>query len=192
MTSEPSPETWDASATLILVDLQLALDDPSWGVRNNREAEDRALQLLERWRDTDRPIVHVRHVSRSPMSTFRPNQPGIEFKPATAPFEGELVITKHRPGAMTGTPLEQALRQHQIRQLVLVGAITENSIESTARAAADLGFDVTIASDATFTFGRRDFEGVERTADDIHAMSLANLDGEYARIWTTDRILGAT
>lgn len=180
---------WDTSATLILIDLQLALDDPSWGVRNNIGAEDRALALLERWRATERPIVHVRHVSQESGSPFRSDQQGVDFKPATAPWEGELVITKHRPGAMTGTPLEHALRQHDIRQLVLVGAITQNSIESTARAAADLGFEVTVAEDATFTFGRRDFAGVERSAEEVHAMSLANLDGEYARIWTTARIL---
>jgi nicotinamidase-related amidase len=55
--------------------------------------------------------------------------------------------------------------------------------------AGDLGFRTTVVSDATFTFGRNDFQGRFRTADEVHAMSLANLDGEYAAIRTTGEVL---
>ncbi len=46
-----------------------------------------------------------------------------------------------------------------------------------------------MVSDATFTFGRKDFDGRFRAAEEVHAMSLGNLDGEYARIYTTDQVL---
>ena len=55
--------------------------------------------------------------------------------------------------------------------------------------AGNLGFDTYVVRDATATFGRRDYDGRWRTAEEVHAMSLANLDGEYARIVTTEEVL---
>ena len=72
---------------------------------------------------------------------------------------------------------------------MIVGVTTNNSVEATARASGDLGFHTIVVSDATFTFGRKDFSGRMHTAEEVHAMSLANLDGEYAHICTTDQVL---
>lgn len=55
--------------------------------------------------------------------------------------------------------------------------------------ADNLGFETQLVADACFTFGRKDWNGVMRSADEVHAMSLANLDGEYCRVIGTD---GAT
>ncbi len=49
--------------------------------------------------------------------------------------------------------------------------------------------DCWVVSDATATFARPDYDGILRTAAEVHAMSLANLDGEYATIATTEEIL---
>ena len=75
--------------------------------------------------------------------------------------------------------------------LVIAGVITNNSIEATVRAAADSGFTVSLVHDACFTFGKRDWSGVPRTAEEVHAMSLANLDGEYCKVLSTGEILCA-
>ena len=64
---------------------------------------------------------------------------------------------------------------------MIIGVTTNNSVEATARASGNLGFRTIVVSDATFTFGRKDFAGRMHTAEEVHAMSLANLDGEYAR-----------
>ena len=56
------------SPALILIDLQLAIDDPSWGRRNNLGAEANVGLLLDHWRHGNGPIVHVRHDSREPNS----------------------------------------------------------------------------------------------------------------------------
>jgi nicotinamidase-related amidase len=178
-------------ATLLLIDVQHAIDDPSWGRRNNPDAEANILRLLVAWRERGRRIVHVRHVSREPNSTFRPGQRGVEFKAPTAPAEGELIITKHTPSAFAGTELESALRAGGGAGLVVVGFITNNSVETTVRVAATLGFPVWVVSDATATFDRRDLRGHEWLAGDVHALSLANMSGEYATILTTDDVLGA-
>ena len=73
--------------------------------------------------------------------------------------------------------------------LVIAGVITNSSVEATVRMAGDLEFEVYLVSDACFTFGRKDWEGRWRTADEVHAMSLANLNGEYCTVITTAQLL---
>ena len=146
-------------------------------------------RLLNHWRTHNRPIIHVRHVARSPESTYRGGQEGVEFKPVAQPHAGEVILTKHVCGAFTGTDLEARLRDIRSEDVVIAGVITNNSVEATARVSGDLGFRTIVVCDATFTFSRRDFSGHMHTADEVHAMSLSNLDGEYARICTTDQVL---
>jgi len=175
--------------TLLLVDVQQAIDDPSWGERNNPHAEANMARLLQAWRRADHPVVHVRHASREPHSTYRPDGPGYAFKPEVAPGAHESVLTKHVQNAFLGTDLESLLRASQAGPLVIAGVITNNSIEATARMAGNLGFDTIVVSDATFTFGKVDHDGVARSAQEVHALSLANLEGEYARVRTTQQVL---
>jgi nicotinamidase-related amidase len=178
-----------SAPALLIVDVQRAIDDPSWGDdRNNPQAEANIARLLAHWRARAWPLFHVRHLSREPQSTYRPGQPGCEFKDEAMPLAGERVIDKSTNCAFIGTSLEQELRAAGIEDVVIAGVITNNSVEATARVCGNLGFRTTVVSDATATFGRRDYAGRWRTADEVHAMSLANLEGEYARIATTDEV----
>src|SRR5215471_3804903 len=180
----------DLTATaLIVIDLQNAIDDPIWGERNQPEAETNVARLLAEWRSRGMPIYHVRHDSSEPQSTYRPGQPGHDFKPMTAPLPGETIVAKKTNSAFIGTGLEAMLRAAGHMRLVMTGVITNNSVEATVRMAGNLGFDVLLVEDATFTFGKRDWHGRWRTADEVHAMSLANLHGEYCVVVTTDDVL---
>jgi len=171
---------------LLIIDVQKAIDDPGWGNdRNNPQAETNIAALLAGWRARGWPVIHVRHLSLDPASSYRPGQPGAEFKPEVVPIECETIIDKHVNSAFVGTRLEGLLRDKGIESLVLTGVITNNSVEATARMAGNLGFETFVVSDATATFGRCDFDGKWRSAGDVHAMSLANLDGEYATIIDT-------
>jgi len=189
-----SPLVITPRTALLIIDMQRAIDDPSWaeqGPRNHPGAEAAALQLIDAWRAAQRPIYHVRHDSTEAKSTYRPDQPGHQFKPGFEPSAGEAVIPKHTGSAFTQTPLARLLTERDELDLVMAGVITNNSVETTVRHAATLGFRVTLAEDACFTFARRDRIGVLRSADDVHAMSLANLEGEYCRVATTAEILAA-
>ncbi len=178
-------------AALLVIDLQKAIDHPSWGERNNPQAERNIAALLRVWRATHRPIYHIAHDSMEPASQYRPGQPGNEFKPEAQPLAGEVVIRKRTNSAFIGTDLESRLRQAGQLLLVITGVITNNSVEATVRMAGNLGFDTFLVEDAVFTFGRKDWNGTPRTAAEVHAMSLANLDGEYCTVIRTQAVLDA-
>ena len=180
-----------STAALLIIDLQYAIDHPSWGQRNNPDAERNMAALLAAWRETKRPIYHIRHDSVEPASHYRPGQPGHDFKPEAMPAPGETVIAKQTNSAFIGTDLEARLRAAGHLTLVIAGVITNNSVEATVRMAGNLGFETYLAEDACFTFARRDWHGLHRSASDVHAMSLANLDGEYCTVKRTAEILAA-
>ena len=180
-----------ATAVLLIIDLQKAIDDPSWGHRNSPRAEENIGRLLSAWRSTARPVIHVRHLSRESGSTYRPGQPGCEFKEIVLPQAGETVVTKHTNSAFIGTELEAILREGGIGTLVICGVITNNSVESTARMAGNLDYHTYVVADATATFDKVDFYGRLRSADEVHALSLANLHGEYATVLCTDEVLAS-
>jgi nicotinamidase-related amidase len=174
---------------LIIIDMQKGMADPAAGSRNNPQAEDNIAQLLQAWRKAGAQVVHVRHISRSATSLFAPGQSGAAFQDALQPLAHEHVVEKNVPDAFINTALERWLRVRGLNEIVIVGVSTNNSVEASARTAGNLGFDTVVVSDATFAFAMRDYEGVQRSADEVHAMSLANLMSDYARIRDTCGVL---
>ncbi|MEC5162665.1 MULTISPECIES: cysteine hydrolase family protein [unclassified Janthinobacterium] len=174
---------------LIIIDMQKAMTDPAAGARNNPQAEACIAALLRAWRGAGGVVVHVRHMSTSPASLFWPGRPGVEFQEALAPLPGAHVVEKNVPDAFINSALERWLRVRGVGAVVLVGVSTNNSVEGSARSASNLGFDVTVVADACFAFDKTDYAGTRRNAADVHAMALANLDGEHARITSTAALL---
>lgn len=175
---------------LIIIDMQKGMAFPTNPPRNNPGAERHIAALLHAWRGAGGAVVHVRHMSRTPGSVFWPGQPGAEFQEDLAPLAGAHVLEKNVPDAFINTGLERWLRVRGIERLVIVGVSTNNSVEATARSAGNLGFQTQVVADATFAFEKRDYAGTLRSADEVHAMALANLDGEYAAIVQTAQLLG--
>lgn len=106
---------------------------------------------------------------------------------------GEPVIAKRTNNAFIGTGLEDRMREGGHTTLVVVGVITNNSVEATVRMAGNLGFDTYLVEDGCFTFGRADWNGRMWSAEEVHAISLANLHGEYCTVVTAEEALnGAT
>jgi nicotinamidase-related amidase len=174
---------------LIIIDMQKCMASPTAGTRNNPWAEQNIASLLQAWRSADGTVVHVRHISRSPASLFAPGQAGVEFQPALTPLPGEHVVEKNVPDAFINTGLERWLRARGVAELVVVGVSTNNSVESSVRTAGNLGFNTVVVADATFAFEKTDYAGVPRSADEVHAMSLANLNREYATVVDTGSLL---
>ncbi|MEE9098696.1 cysteine hydrolase family protein [Pseudomonas nitroreducens] len=175
---------------LLIIDQQQGMRE-SPEPRNNPQAEQRIGELLAAWRRAGWPLVHIRHISRTPGSPFWPGQPGAEFQPELAPLEHEHVVEKNVPDAFVNSGLERWLRVRGIDSVVICGVSTNNSVEATARSAGNLGFVTQVVADACFAFDKRDFNGVLRRAEEVHAMSLANLQGEYAQVLDANSILRA-
>ncbi|MGI8959170.1 MAG: isochorismatase family protein [Bryobacteraceae bacterium] len=140
------PKPFPLDASLILIDLQNAIDYPSWGQRNNRETERNIASLLRVWRASSRPVYHIRHDSSEPTSPYRPGQAGNQFKLEAQPVPGEIIISKKTNSAFIGTNLEPMLRATNQSLLVIAGVITNNSVEATVRMAGNLGFDGCVAN----------------------------------------------
>jgi nicotinamidase-related amidase len=173
---------------LIIIDMQKGMAVPALP-RNNPGAEDNIALLLDAWRGRGAAIVHVRHISRTPGSPFWPGQRGVEFQERFAPAPDAHVVEKNVPDCFIHSGLERWLRVRGIGSLVIAGVSTNNSVEASARTAGQLGFAVRVPSDATFAFAGKDYGGTPRSAEDVHLMALANLDGEYATVMNTGGII---
>ncbi len=179
------------NAALLVIDVQQGLDHPKYGRRNNPDAEANIARLLAAWRGAAWPVVHVQHLSTSPDSPLHPDAPGCEIKPEAAPSDGEPLFQKRVNGAFIGTDLEPYLRERGIASLVVVGLTTDHCVSSTARMAGDLGFETYVVDDATAAFDREGYDGRRFLAEDVHAISLVNLHGEFATIVSTADVLSA-
>ncbi len=82
------------NAALVIIDMQQGMHSPALGRRNNPDAESNIQHLLSTWRQSGRPVVHVRHISRSSTSVFWPGQTGCEFQAALQPLALEHVLKK--------------------------------------------------------------------------------------------------
>ena len=101
------------------------------------------------------------------------------------------MIVKNVNSAFIGTDLKRRLRQAGNRTLVVCGATTNHCVETRTRMAGNLGFDACLVRDATWTYDRIGPDGDSHTAEAIHAMTLCNLSGEFARIVSAAEFLAA-
>jgi nicotinamidase-related amidase len=163
------------NAALIVIDVQNGFDDPSFGKRNNPDAEANIGRIVDAWTASGRPIVRVRHVSVRPGSPLGPDD---TFRPVAAGIAAALEINKSVHSSFLGTPdLREWLDATGIRQVVITGIQTNRCCETTARMAGDLGYDVLFALDATYTFDEGDL-----TADQFAAATAHNIDGHFGRV----------
>jgi len=145
--------------------------------------------LLKHWRTNGWPAIHIQHCSKEPNSPLHPDQPGVAFKVATAPANDEPVFQKNVNSAFIGTLLEETLRTRKLEKLVVVGLTTDHCVSTTVRMAANKGFTVVLVEDATATFERTGHDGTYYSADVMHRVNLASLNGEFCTVASSDDVL---
>ena len=182
-------KTLTENTVLLIIDVQKGFDDPSWGPRNNPQAEENIAKLLKLWRHTNRPVFHIQHLSCEPKSPLRPNQIGCEFKDLVKPYPNEPIIQKQVNSAFIETNLKELLDQKSLKTLVIVGLTTNHCVSTTTRMAGNFGYDTYVVADATATFDRKGHDGRTYEAKDIHTISLANLHQEFATVLNTADLL---
>ena len=149
----------------------------------------KAQMILNAYRDKKLPVIHVQHISTHPdANSLLPCTKGAEFYSNVTPLKGETVIKKHYPNSFKDTQLLNHLIKNQINHLIIVGMMTHMSVDSTVRAAHDLGFSCTVLHDAC-TARQLEFNHHPINAQDVHHAFLAALQPSYATVMSTEDCL---
>ncbi|WP_312305374.1 cysteine hydrolase family protein [Chryseobacterium sp.] len=181
----------DKNPALLLIDIQKGfLDENYWGGnRNNKDAEKISGKILERWRNLNLPIFHIRHSSTNLSSKLHETHPGFEFNEYVLPQNDECVITKNVNSAFIGTDLKEKLDLKKINTVVILGITTNHCVSTTTRMAGNFGYETYVVSDATAAFDKTGIYGEKYDAELVHLMALANLNEEFATILNIEDLL---
>jgi nicotinamidase-related amidase len=184
----PDLELTPATTAVVLIDLQQAVVAREVAPHSAADVVARAAALADRFRQAGSLIVFV----RVDLANFiRPNADipfGDPNSPPPPPNASELVealrreptdlvVTKRSWDAFVGTDLERQLRERNIRTIVLGGISTNIGVESTARTAAALGFDVVLVEDVTSSM-----------SEEAHRFSITNIFPRLARVRSTNLV----
>lgn len=172
-----------STRALLIVDIQNDyFPDGKWPLAGQTEAAAAAATVLAAFRAGGAPVIHIRHeIVRPNAPFFVPGSPGAAIHPSVAPVGEEPVIVKHFANSFRETGLQALLTERGIQDLVILGSMTQNCIDSTVRAAADLGFGVTVIHDACATLDLT-FEGATIPAAQVQAAYMAALAFGFGRV----------
>ena len=155
------------------------------------EAVRQAARLLAAFRAKGLPVIHMQHLSARPGATFfLPGTPGAEIHPQLQPLAGEALFQKHFPNSFRETGLLEHLKAQGISELLIVGMMTHMCIDTTTRAAFDLGLACSVAHDACATRALN-LNGVEVAASQVQLAYMAALNGLFAKVLPTEAALSA-
>jgi nicotinamidase-related amidase len=173
----------DRNSALVVIDLQKGIVSVPT-VHPAEEIVARAAQLARAFREHGLPVVLVNVAGRAPGRTDA-GTPRFSFPPDWTELVPELgqqssdyIVTKQRVGAFIGTSLDDYLRQRGVTQVVLTGISTSAGVESTARSAHDLGYNVAFVVDAM-----TDRDG------DAHRHSVEKVFPRFGQTTRTDDLL---
>ncbi|SEL09790.1 Nicotinamidase-related amidase [Sphingomonas palmae] len=174
------------TTALVLIDLQQGIVAGDKGPRSGEEVVTTAKSLADRFRTAGAPVILV-HVAVAPgnapsRQVDKPSlpertPPGFETLVDGLQHEGDIVVLKHHWGAFTGTDLDLQLRRRGVRTIVLAGIATNFGVESTARSAWELSYDVVVVEDAC----------TSRSAE-LHDFAVANILPQIARLVSAEEV----
>ncbi|WP_343527916.1 isochorismatase family protein [Sphingomonas sp.] len=166
---------------LVIIDMQMEMQARIDAGRPhvNPGAPDAVAALAASFRTAGHPVIHVRHAAGDPTSPLHPDAPGYPPMPCAQAIEGEAVFVKRQSSAFAATTLEQHLRERALTHLHVVGAVAGFCVASTVRAAADLGFRVSVVRDAVIGF---DLPSAGLEARTIFDVTMALLEADFAEV----------
>jgi|WetSurMetagenome_2_1015567.scaffolds.fasta_scaffold05614_4 nicotinamidase-related amidase len=180
---------YSMNQTLLLIDIQNDyFPDGAMELAGSLEAGVQAGKLLQVYRQKSLSVIHIQHISMRKTATFfLPNTKGVQIHESVAPVIGEAVFQKYYPNSFRETPLLEHLRRQQITQLVIAGMMTHMCVDTTTRAAADLGFHCLLAHDACATKSLS-FGGATVSAEHVQTAFLAALNGLFATVLSVEEL----
>lgn len=179
------------NTALLIIDIQndyfpngrMELNDPEQAATN-------AAKALTWFRQNKKDnIFHIQHLAHDPsVGFFLPDTEGAEIHASVAPLASEDITVKYAPNSFLNTDLEKKLKEKEVTKLVVVGMMTHMCVDSTVRAAADLGFEVTVLEDACTT-RPLSYDNIEVSAEQVHYSYMAGIHGVFGKVISTDDFL---
>lgn len=166
---------------LVTIDMQMEMQHRIEAGRDcvNSDAPIRIAALADAFRQRGLPVIHIRHRDDNPKSPLHVDAAGYPPMPCAEAIEGDTVFVKQTSSAFASTDLASHLQDAGITDLVVTGAVAGFCVNSTVRAGADLGFNMTVVRDAVIGF---DLPAAGQTAQVIFDVTLAHLEADFARL----------
>lgn len=170
------------STALIIIDVQNDyFPNGSFELVQAEQALAATQKLLAHFRAKNLPVYFVQHIATPTATFFRPNSEGVQIHSAIVPLPHEHIVRKHAPNSFYNTDLQTELQKISAQELIICGMMTHMCVDTTVRAAKDLGYTITLISDACAT---KDLEwsGSIIAASTVQSVYLASLNGAFANI----------
>jgi len=169
-------------STLLIIDAQNEYAEGMLKTANVDSTRAAISSLLDTYRAADssgQNIVHITHKTPDGAPVFTPNTALAKEFDELEPKGGEHVVVKQQPGSFTGTQLDDILkgRGDAGKKVVLTGYMAHVCVSTTARQAAEKGYDVLLAKGA---IGDRDIPGAK--GEDVVEGSLRELGDAFATV----------
>ena len=180
----------ETKTALLLIDIQNDYFEGGMNpLEGSLEAGLNAQKLLSHFRKHSLPVIHIRHISNRPGSTFfLPDTEGADIHQCVSPTGGEEIVRKHFPNSFFQTNLLNLLKSKEITNLVICGMMTHMCVDATVRAAKDLEYNSVLIEDACAT---KDLKFKERTvkATDVQIAFLSALAPFYSTVVSTEEYI---
>ncbi|MCJ1329598.1 hypothetical protein MMC10_006278 [Thelotrema lepadinum] len=147
-------------SSLLIIDAQNEYATGALKTANISSTRSAISSLLSLYRSSSsqQHIIHITHKTPDGAPVFTPGTQLAEEFEELSPEEGEVKVVKSVPGAFTGTELGEVLEKGGRKKVVLVGYMAHVCVSTTARQAAERGYEVVVVREAV---GDRDIPGAE-------------------------------
>jgi nicotinamidase-related amidase len=182
-------KTATRKTALLVIDVQESFRArPYWQAEELPAFLANTQRLIDGCRERGVPVLQVFHQepAEDVSNPFHPASGLVRAMPELK-LDGDAVFYKEVHSALFGktsggVTLEKWLHDQDVEEIVVTGIRTEQCCETTTRHAADLGFKVRFATDATLTFPMRSRAGRMFSAAEIRERTELVLDGRFAQI----------
>lgn len=134
-------------------------------------------------------IIYIQHIASKPNAPFFiDGTDGIEIHESIRPQETDTIIIKHFPNSFRETSLKEYLEENRITHLVFTGMMTHMCVDTTVRAAFDLGYTNTLIADCCATLDLT-YNSETIKAKEVQKSFLAALNGTFCTLQTTKEFI---
>lgn len=173
-----------ADSALIMIDCQNTYRTGVMQLTGVEQAIVEAKKLLQRARDMQIPVIHIRHDGGEGSPYDLTTDIG-QISDEVAPIDGEIVINKNFPNAFVQTELDERLKTLGIENIVLAGFMTHMCVNSTAHGGFNLGYKPTVVASTTATRPLLAADGKYVPAQQVQDAAIASTRDLYAAIVNT-------